>query len=83
VRLPVQRLAAFGLAVGFGGVTAILWEFAEYFTFIRNSPELATAYTDTLGDLALGLSGSVLAAWITVTLLWPKAAGTQAHAAAV
>jgi hypothetical protein len=38
------------LAVGFGGVTAILWEFAEYFTFIRGSPELATAYTDTLGD---------------------------------
>lgn len=55
VRLPAQRLAAFGLAVGFGAVTAMLWEFAEYFTFIRNSPELKTAYTDTLGDLALGL----------------------------
>ena len=34
-------------------VTAILWEFAEYLTFIRHSHELATAYTDTLGDLAL------------------------------
>ncbi len=42
------------LAVGFGAVTAILWEFAEYFTFIRGSPEIETAYTDTLGDLALG-----------------------------
>ena len=47
--------------VGFGAVTAICWEIAEYLTFIRNSPELATAYTDTLGDLALGLAGSILA----------------------
>lgn len=71
VRLPVGRWEAFGLAVGFGCVTAVLWEFAEYFTFIRNSPELHTAYTDTLGDLALGLAGSTLAAALTVTVLWP------------
>ncbi len=72
LRLPVGRWETFGLAVGFGCVTAVLWEFAEYFTFIRNSPELQTAYTDTLGDLALGLSGSVLAATLTVTVLWPQ-----------
>ena len=47
--------------VGFGAVTAILWEVTEYFAFIRHSPELATAYTDTLGDLVLGLTGSVVA----------------------
>ena len=75
VRLPVGRWEAFGLAVGFGCVTAVLWEFGEYFTFIRNSPELRTAYTDTLGDLALGLAGSVLAASLTVTLLWPAPPG--------
>jgi hypothetical protein len=68
VRLPIGRLTAVGLAIGFGGVTAILWEFAEYFTFIRNSTELDTAYTDTLGDLALGLSGSVVAALATGAL---------------
>jgi hypothetical protein len=49
------------LVVGFGAVTAILWETAEYLAFIRNSPELTTAYTDTLGDLILGLSGACLA----------------------
>ena len=49
------------LVVGFGAVTAILWEIAEYLAFIRDSPELATAYTDTLGDLGLGLAGSCLA----------------------
>ena len=54
------------LVVGFGAVTAILWEFSEYVAFIRNSPELATAYTDTLGDLGLGLTGSVIAALLTI-----------------
>jgi hypothetical protein len=72
VRLPVGRLAAIGLAIGFGALTAILWEFAEYVTFIRtNEEELRTAYTDTLGDLALGLGGSIVAALVTATLLWP------------
>jgi hypothetical protein len=51
-------------------VTAVLWEFGEYYTFIRNSPELQTAYTDTLFDLAMGLTGSVVAATLTVTVLW-------------
>jgi hypothetical protein len=73
LRLPLGRLTTFGLCVGFGAVTAVLWEFAEYITFIRNSPELETAYTDTLGDLALGLSGSVLAGAITAWALWPRA----------
>jgi hypothetical protein len=68
VRLPLDRVTTAGLAIGFGAVTAVLWEFAEYFAFIRDSPELDTAYTDTLGDLALGLSGSLVAAIITVRL---------------
>jgi hypothetical protein len=68
------RPVTFGLAVGFGAVTAVLWEFLEYVTFIQNSPELRTAYTDTLGDLALGLGGSTLAALLTVSVLWPVCA---------
>ena len=51
----------FTLIVGFGAVTAILWEIGEYYAFIRNSPEFVTAYRDTLGDLGLGLIGSLLA----------------------
>jgi hypothetical protein len=78
--LRVGRREAFGLAVGFGCVTAVLWEFAEYFTFIRNSPELRAAYTDTLGDLRLGLAGSTLAAVVTVTLLWPDRARSHTSA---
>jgi hypothetical protein len=69
-RLPLDRLVVAGLTVGFGAVTAILWEYLEYVTFIRYSAELETAYTDTLIDLALGLSGSVLAGVLTATVLW-------------
>jgi hypothetical protein len=72
LRLPVGKLSTAGLAVGFGAVSAILWEFAEYFTFVRNSPELATAYTDTLGDLALGTAGSIIAAVLVAWVLWPR-----------
>jgi hypothetical protein len=70
LRLPLGRLNTACLMVGFGAVTAVLWEFGEYFTFIRGGPEEKTAYTDTLGDLAGGLAGSTLAAVLTVTLLW-------------
>jgi hypothetical protein len=67
-RTRIGRAELFSLVVGFGAVTAILWEVGEYFAFIRNSSELATAYTDTLGDLALGLSGSTLAAVLTISV---------------
>ena len=69
LRLRVAPWAMLGLAVGFGAVTAILWELGEYFAFIRTNPdEYRTAYTDTLGDLTLGLTGSVAAALFTVWL---------------
>jgi hypothetical protein len=72
LRLRLARWATASMATGFGAVTAILWEIGEYWTFIRNSPELETAYTDTLGDLALGLTGSIVAALVTGSLLAQK-----------
>jgi hypothetical protein len=75
IRLPLGRLNVAALMVGFGAVTAVLWEFAEYFTFIRGGPEEKTAYTDTLGDLALGLTGSTVAAVLIALLLWRPAPG--------
>jgi len=68
-RAQIRGAELLGLVVGFGGVTAILWDIGEYFAFIRHSSELATAYTDTLGDLTLGLSGSTLTAAISVIVL--------------
>jgi hypothetical protein len=75
-RTHIRGAELFGLVVGFGGVTAILWEIGEYFAFIRNSSELSTAYTDTLGDMSLGLSGSTLTAAITVLVLRRRSTAT-------
>jgi hypothetical protein len=66
-RLGLPRFETFAIVVGFGAIAAILWELAEYIAFIRNSPELATAYEDTLGDMLLGLTGSAVAGILTAT----------------
>jgi hypothetical protein len=66
LRCALPRYAVAGLIVGLGSVLAVLWEVGEYFVFIRTSPELQTAYTDTLGDLALGTAGGVGAALVAV-----------------
>jgi hypothetical protein len=60
------------LAFGWAAVTAVCWELAEYVAFVPNSPEAATAYADTLGDLALGLLGGAIAA-VMVSSLDPLA----------
>ena len=59
-RNRVRTWETLAYVVGFGTTTAVLWEIAEYVAFIRDSPEIATAYTDTLGDLSFGVAGSVL-----------------------
>lgn len=56
-----QRWALAGLVTGMGAVLAICWELGEWFTFIRHGTELDTAYTDTLGDEALGTLGAAVA----------------------
>jgi hypothetical protein len=62
---PATRAA---LAFGYAVVTAVLWEFAEYVTFVPGSAEAATAYSDTLGDVALGMVGGLVAAIATAGL---------------
>ncbi|MGI3785908.1 MAG: hypothetical protein ACRYG2_34625 [Janthinobacterium lividum] len=49
------------VALGFGTSAALLWELGEYFAFLRFLPTYAYVYPDTLGDLTLGTSGSLLA----------------------
>jgi len=56
-----QRWALAALVAGIGAILAVLWELAEWYTFIRHGTELDTAYTDTLGDEALGTLGGVVA----------------------
>lgn len=47
---------------GLGALLAIGWELGEWYTFIRHGTELDTAYQDTLGDEALGMTGGLVAA---------------------
>lgn len=63
------RVVERSLAVG--ATAAILWELAEFYAFISGGTERAFAYEDTLGDLALGVLGSVVAALVIHTL-WSR-----------
>jgi hypothetical protein len=66
VLLTLPRSSSLGRIVerslAFGATAAIGWEIAEYFAFIAGSDERRFAYADTLGDLALGTLGAVVAA---------------------
>jgi hypothetical protein len=62
---PATRVA---LAFCWAVTTAVLWELAEYVTFVPNSPEATTAYADTLMDLALGMLGGLVAAILVARL---------------
>lgn len=50
------------VAVAAGLTLSLVWELWEYYAFVTRSAESSTAYADTLGDLALGWVGAVLAA---------------------
>ncbi len=52
------------LAFAWAVTSAVGWEFAEFVTFVPGSPEAATAYADTLLDMALGMVGGGIAAII-------------------
>ncbi|WP_370619738.1 hypothetical protein [Mumia sp. Pv 4-285] len=75
ILLTLPRSASFGAtierALAFGATAAIGWELAEYFAFISRSAERHSAYTDTLGDLTLGLLGCVVAA-VAIHAAWRR-----------
>lgn len=56
-----RRWVVVTLVTGLGAILAIGWELGEWYTFIRHGTELGTAYTDTLGDEALGTLGALVA----------------------
>lgn len=58
-------------SIAFGVSAALVWEIAEYFAFLRWSPERLGAYADTLSDMALGALGSVIAG-LCVYALWRR-----------
>jgi len=55
----------------------VVWEIAEYVTFITtNTCEYATAYRDTIGDLLFGQIGAIIGA-LSITYLYKKIIGTK------
>jgi hypothetical protein len=63
LRSSIRPPWALGLVVaGLGALLAIGWELGEWYAFIRHGTERDDAYTDTLGDLALGSLGGTVAA---------------------
>ena len=82
-RLPqLGRWTIWGLAVGFGASTHILWELAEWVVMkVGGAGGLQLTYEDTIGDLFLSFSGSVagstVAALLLVPLVWRRAAADR------
>ena len=68
-RTRMGSLAVWGLAVGFGAATEILWELGEYGVMELGSSGLQLTYEDTIGDLALGGCGTLLGATL-VSAAW-------------
>jgi hypothetical protein len=65
-RYPLSPAVRSGLALGLGMTLQVLWELGEYTVFLANADEVANAYQDTIGDLALDLVGSLLGAAFAV-----------------
>lgn len=68
-RHVAPRWAVVAVVAGLGAVLAIAWELGEWLTFIRQGKEIETAYEDTLGDLAMGTLGGVVAGLIVAVML--------------
>lgn len=67
----VDVAAKVEVAVAAGMTMALAWEVWEYAAFVTRSREVATAYADTVGDLAMGWTGAVAAA-LLVGLAHPR-----------
>jgi hypothetical protein len=68
---PLGKLNVAVLAWGYGAITHILWEEAEFLAFVQDNPNESTgAYRDTMGDLILSLAGGLIGAVLLSTVLW-------------
>jgi len=75
ILLTMHRSTSLGAVVerslAFGVSAALIWEIAEYFAFLRWSPERLGAYADTLSDMSLGAVGSLIAG-VWIYALWHR-----------
>lgn len=60
------------LTTALGVTLGVLWEFGEWFGHIVLDPAIAVGYDDTLGDLAAGGAGSLVAGATQARALAPR-----------
>lgn len=65
LRLGLAPWITAALCVGFGATTHIVWEIIEYLLMVSGNSGLQLTYGDTIGDLALSLTGTAVAASVT------------------
>lgn len=73
-RRVTDRRDAVMLGAGFGAITIVVWEIAEWTIDALGAGEaLGLTYADTISDLALSTTGGLLGALAAVRLLGPPA----------
>jgi hypothetical protein len=66
LRTTMNRLTAWALAYGIGGIAIIWWEAVEWLVQELGTAGLGLTYGDTIGDLVLSSTGGALGALIAV-----------------
>lgn len=66
LRAAMNRLTAWALGYGIGGLAIIWWEAAEWLVQELGTAGLQLTYGDTIGDLMLSSTGGALGAWLAV-----------------
>lgn len=66
----ITRINVFALALGFGAITHLLWEIAEFIVMRMGASGLQLTYYDTLDDLILSFVGSLVASILVITIFW-------------
>jgi hypothetical protein len=79
VRLPLGPLTVAGLAVGFGAVTAVLWELASTSRSSVTHPSSTRPTRTPSATSASGLTGSVLAAGLAAWTVRRRAVTANEH----
>jgi hypothetical protein len=69
---PIERLNAWALVVCFGATAHTIWEIAEYGMMKLGALGLDLFYANTIHDLSMGMTGSIVAASLTVTVMWGR-----------
>ena len=72
VSLPIGRLNAFALTVGFGATSHIFWEISEFLLMKAGARGMQLTYDDTMGDFILSFGGTLVGAVVTMTWLWKR-----------